>query len=534
MRTSVRVAPYVPQFSLLLGAGASKTSGVPLAGEMAERFKQEYCNQYPDEKLEEQTWFDTDTAYSILFERLYPTPSLRRDRVERFLEFNSPSLGYLYLVRLLEEGYFNTIFTTNFDDILNEACYLFSATVRPLVCAHDSSVTSVRLSSPRPKILKLHGDFLFDDIRNTLRETESLEKNMRDKFAQYAREFGLVVIGYSGGDRSVMEIIEQLLDDKANFAQGVFWCVPPNAKLGEHVERLERHERFRVVEIDGFDEYMAELHDKLAVVPHPVIANPYHVLGLRMSRILNSLPPKSDTGDLHTILKRDLIDLGNSVRDPEKLKAIPKPHNCLAYLANQDGNYAQAWIHLKAQLSDEASTINASYEAFNMGLKLIPHLGKPFFRELFKAFKVCKVVENHPRFFFKRHDAVLELIKYGLLEKALELLDYVRSHTAGVEDELAAMNRAQILHRLQREFPEDLRTRLRQCAESETRLLRFGAKILLKDGKGAVDEIESGIDSKSVLDGKELKEIIDWPICELLSATQRKRLAKIKPKRSVT
>ncbi len=80
----------------------------------------------------------------------------RRVFVENEVSGKKPSIGYAYLVRLIERGFFNTVFTTNFDDLLNEAFYRFSKN-RPIVCAHDSSISGVTITSSRPKIIKLHG-----------------------------------------------------------------------------------------------------------------------------------------------------------------------------------------------------------------------------------------------------------------------------------------------------------------------------------------------------------------------------------------
>ena len=116
------------------------------------------------------------------------------------MDVKLPSIGYAYLVDLVNKGHLSTFFTTNFDDLLQEAFYQFSGK-RPIMCAHDSSVQSISITSTRPKIIKLHGDYLFDDIKSTLRETESLEQNIKEKLIQFCKEFGLIVIGYSGSDR---------------------------------------------------------------------------------------------------------------------------------------------------------------------------------------------------------------------------------------------------------------------------------------------------------------------------------------------
>src|SRR5215813_4715394 len=108
------------------------------------------------------------------------------------------------------------------------------------------------MTSERPKIIKLHGDFLFDNIKNTVSELETLEANMRQKFTQYASEFGLIVIGYRGADRSVMDTLSLLLRNEALFQYGVYWCFRKGSKLSPKPEALLQYRRFRLVEIDGF------------------------------------------------------------------------------------------------------------------------------------------------------------------------------------------------------------------------------------------------------------------------------------------
>lgn len=124
-------------------------------------------------KNSQADWYDPSKEYSSLFERKYNLQRQRRIFVEKEVSDATPSLGYAYLTSLVNQTYFNTIFTTNFDDLINEAFYFYSDQ-RPIVCAHDSSIDSITVTSKRPKVIKLHGDYLFDDIKATTRETESL------------------------------------------------------------------------------------------------------------------------------------------------------------------------------------------------------------------------------------------------------------------------------------------------------------------------------------------------------------------------
>lgn len=208
-------------------------------------------------------WYEESNAYSALFENRYDLQRHRRIFVEHEVSGKTPSIGYAYLVKLIEQGFFNTVFTTNFDDLLNEAFYRFSKN-RPIVCAHDSSISGISVTSTRPKIIKLHGDYLFDDIKTTLRETESLEMNMKMKFQEFAKDFGLIVVGYSGNDRSIMDILTYLLQHEDYFKNGIYWCIRKGERsISAELKKLLWRDRVFFVEIDGFDELFAEINHKL-------------------------------------------------------------------------------------------------------------------------------------------------------------------------------------------------------------------------------------------------------------------------------
>ena len=239
-----------------------------------------------EEWLAQQNWFEHEDEYSLLFETIYDQPSQRRVCIEESLNDSHPSWGYVYLTNLLYKRFFDVVFTTNFDDLLNEACYLYSHELRPIVAAHDSAIQGIRVTSSRPKIIKLHGDFLYDNIKNTLAELETLEANTKKKFSQFAQEYGLVVIGYSGRDRSVMDTIELLLRDEENYKQGVYWCLIKGEKPSRRLESLLRRDRVYLVEIDGFDQFAAELHDLANVALPMPVSKPFDIARERAKLIV--------------------------------------------------------------------------------------------------------------------------------------------------------------------------------------------------------------------------------------------------------
>lgn len=266
-----------PNYTLLLGAGCSVTSGVKSASKLADMWRQELYTSFAGDNFEQNAsidtmrnylqhhqgnWYDISREYSSLFEKRYDLQRQRRMFVETEVASKTPSIGYAYITSLVSQNYFNTIFTTNFDDLLNEAFYTYSDQ-RPIVCAHDSSINSVTVTSKRPKIIKLHGDYLFDDLKSTNRETETLEQNIKAKFLEFGKEYGMIVLGYSGGDRSIMDVLSSMLKNEEYFKGGIYWCVRKGSEISEELRKLLWRERVFFVEVEGFDEVFAETYSSL-------------------------------------------------------------------------------------------------------------------------------------------------------------------------------------------------------------------------------------------------------------------------------
>ncbi len=313
IRNSIEDSPH---YCLLLGAGASVTSGVRSASEMIKEWRKEYhkihgAKQEYKQFIEKQPWYRQDEEYSFLFGELFDQPSQRRDYIELCLKKASPSWGYIYLVNLLRHKLFRTVFTTNFDDLINEACYRYSSSVRPTVVAHDSMIRNVRMLSQRPQVIKLHGDFHFDSIKNTMEELQSLETNMRDKVKDYANEFGLIVVGYSGRDKSIMDIIRLLLKNESYFRHGVYWCHLASEPVSRNVSELSVFRNFHTVKIKGFDQFFAELHEELGLSIQSEMSDPYVALSDRLNELskMNDSPDKTE----NLIINRDIKRLADTV-----------------------------------------------------------------------------------------------------------------------------------------------------------------------------------------------------------------------------
>ena len=330
----------VPSYALLLGSGASASSGVKTAEQLVIEWRTnlyqraETVQPFP-EWIANQSWYGTMDEYGQLFEIMYDLPNPRRIVVEDLLRDTEPSWGYAYLANLLDHHYFNVVLTTNFDDLLTEACYRYTNSVRPLVAAHDSTIRNLRVTSARPKIIKLHGDFLYDNIRNTPSETASLEENIEEKMRQFAREYGLIVIGYSGRDASVMKSLESLLTDSASFPNGIYWCTKDlSVEMSLALQRIADDNRVHFVEIEGFDEVLAEIHRATRLSLPTGLSEPFRFTRDRAASLVYS---NSHT-IAHPIITKDIdLVMDGLTRIPETVAEV-LPVELLATIAEHQGN----------------------------------------------------------------------------------------------------------------------------------------------------------------------------------------------------
>ena len=286
-------------YTLFLGAGASTSSGIVTAQGMVKQWKLELLHRQnpiatpqdiekwlrcevvgcPDALHECRSGFiewwqkefgeriSRETEYPRLFTYMAGTPSERQLCIERIIDGKEPGFGYLYLAALVAQRRFDTILTTNFDDLLHDTLFRYYD-IKPVVCAFDSAVESIRIS-PRPKIIKLHGDFLYDNIRNVGQEIVRLGANMEEKLKQSCQDRGLVVVGYEGTDASVMVPIQNMLRTSTHLKLGLHWCVWHDRDKGESVisripDRVkELHNNYPgrvfVYGIHGFDQLMEEV-----------------------------------------------------------------------------------------------------------------------------------------------------------------------------------------------------------------------------------------------------------------------------------
>lgn len=287
------------EIDFFLGAGASIQSGIPTGGNLVWHFKRElYCIEnklslelYKDLKLTAtqellQNYFDNQGThpplyapeeYSHYFEQCYSTIISRKRFIEGLVEGKNPSLGYLCLADFITHSKVKNVWTTNFDALVEASINTLNPSFPYVVCSSANQDSFSLLNPEYPAICKLHGDYRYDKLQNTESELQELEAKLYSyAFSQLSGK-GLIVIGYSGSDESIMSFFEGHLSNPDFLSKGLFWAVHKGSSASNRIKHLiESAAAFgkdaAIVEIEGFDDFLYEAYRHTSS-PNPIVDN---------------------------------------------------------------------------------------------------------------------------------------------------------------------------------------------------------------------------------------------------------------------
>ena len=260
------------RFIFFLGAGTSESSGIPTASWMMQDFRRRLKELWESENRPHgnfQTWLRSKpgwarnkSAYARFFEAHEPSENGRVRYLNKWMEAALPGWGYFCLAQLLARSYIGTIVTSNFDDLIYESCTQNSVR-RPRVYSTLSPyASSVEPDHRHPTIIKLHGDYLYRNIKNTTTEMQNLDRRLMANVSDLFQTHEIIVAGYSGTDNRIMDD----LFAKVPPANAVYWCTYKDEPVPRKVEKIlssGHHDRWFKVRIEGFDDFMDELFNQL-------------------------------------------------------------------------------------------------------------------------------------------------------------------------------------------------------------------------------------------------------------------------------
>ena len=244
------------RYCFILGAGASKTSGIPTGEELAKQWHGEILEQCSKEEIKElkkrlgvRSTKPSSRAYFDLYAmRFFPDYQNGSAFLKRTLERAQPSLGYYPLAALLANTRNNLVITTNFDSLVEDALFIYTDK-RPIVISHELLAQYINFNTSRPIIAKLHRGLFFDPL-NRAEQVNGLSKQWKDILREAFKRYTPVVIGYAGGDHSLMDFLKE-----TECLSGLYWCYRHDEPPEEIQKVVERHSGY-FIPIEGFDEMM--------------------------------------------------------------------------------------------------------------------------------------------------------------------------------------------------------------------------------------------------------------------------------------
>lgn len=262
-------------YAFILGAGASKSSGINTGHELAQRWLEEiYRRECLDKTSSIEEWLasgnsgftdstisfaDAGSHYPQIFERrFYGDREAGYAALEDAIEGKIPSLGYSLLASIIQETRHKVVITTNFDNLVADALSM-QAHQSPLIVAHESLAGFVRPNLRRPLVAKIHRD-LFLSPKNDRTGVSMMEESWKEALKKIFQHYTPVVIGYGGNDGSLMDMLNDL--PEGSISGRIFWCCRDPAIPQKAKDVLIKHKGV-LTKITGFDEFMLQLAKKL-------------------------------------------------------------------------------------------------------------------------------------------------------------------------------------------------------------------------------------------------------------------------------
>lgn len=265
-----------------LGAGSSRSSGLPAAEDLIWDLKRRYyCAKENQDvqahsvnnhaiKAKIQSYFDglgcpkawSNQEYSYYFELMFGDDyAAQQSYIQDQMSPDKVTLtiGPRALASLLQMGRSRLVFTTNFDDILEDAyAAVAGKNLTPFHLEGSYAALEALNAERSPLYAKIHGDFRYQSIKNLSDDLLSNDEKIQECFVAAAGRYGLIVAGYSGRDSNVMAMLQQALAQPNPFPRGIWWTIPRASSVAPPVTAFiesarERGVAAHIVETGTFD-----------------------------------------------------------------------------------------------------------------------------------------------------------------------------------------------------------------------------------------------------------------------------------------
>lgn len=267
MSLAIALAEAPGSCACLLGAGVSVDADVPTGwgifqDGLRRLYQQESETSTAPTEEELAAWLEEKgydiLGYSSLLDLITPDPAVRRQMLAGYFDGVDPGPAHELLAELAATGIIKVFITTNFDRLLEQA--LRARGIEPVVVSDEATLKAApKREHADVFIVKAHGDYMQETIRNTPSELAELDAELAAELQRIADNYGVLVIGWSGRDAALAEILR-----KRNSRYGIWWLSitdPPEDETQALIETVGS----RTIVRAGAAVFLAELKRRLDV-----------------------------------------------------------------------------------------------------------------------------------------------------------------------------------------------------------------------------------------------------------------------------
>ena len=214
-----------------------------------------------------ESHFLNDARYGFWMNTFSDSPRERQRLIESLVENCNPSGAYIILALLIEMKLLSNILTTNFDDFINDTLLYYTST-KPRFYADDEISQYITIHSPKPNIIKLHGDYRYANLKNTDKETFELSERMELKLRELLNNLDLIVVGYNGSDYSIMNVLQKVKSPDCE----LLWCDLDENNVHWRVSNLINNtDNSWFIKIKGFDDIVKDFYLNFVKTPPDLV-----------------------------------------------------------------------------------------------------------------------------------------------------------------------------------------------------------------------------------------------------------------------
>ncbi|KAF2327661.1 TPR end-of-group domain-containing protein [Flavobacterium nitrogenifigens] len=266
----------LPKPIVFLGAGASKSGGVPLAAEITKDILIKYADKPNIKNLEE-----SDKTYPTLMSCL--TPFERNKLLKQYIEEAKINVTHIYLAQLIINGYVDYVLTVNFDNLMLRALALFNEfpPTYDMAILKDLTTTSFKEKS----VVYLHGQHHGLWLLNTKEEMAKVNEMIPPILSSIKNQRVWIFLGYSGEDP-----IFQHITKLGRFDNGLYWIsYNQNNPCDRVCTNLLQKDNTNAFLIKGYDSdsFMLQLNSELKLPQPAIIDTPFTSLSLTLENIVD-------------------------------------------------------------------------------------------------------------------------------------------------------------------------------------------------------------------------------------------------------